>query len=310
MTGSSIHSITQAINQKTQGGQSLLTLQIGSGTWEDDRLMIGARSISFEGSGINETLLMNKITSKIWLACVIGGRLNIRNIGLRQSSASESYGGMLVLRGDGTIELTQVVIRQHEQSLKQSSSTIYASAGDIFITDCSFERASFINRLSPPSFTAAIYCEDKFGLLSINNSIFTQQYSSLIDPPTDEQIRQQDYIEYGGGCIVMQNAQILKLQKCNFTQNQGWRTGVINVQKMMNNWKFHQTGTNASSTYFSITNCNFNDNNALKDNIIQSTSLKRNIGRDIILDHIYTKNEIVYSVQQCSSSSPVPKIGS
>ncbi|KAA6385736.1 MAG: hypothetical protein EZS28_018737, partial [Streblomastix strix] len=309
-TGASIHSITQAISQKTQGGQSLLTLQIGSGTWEDDGLMIGARSISLQGAGVNDTLLMNKITSKIWLACVIGGKLNITKIGLRQASTSGSYGGMLVLRGEGAIELKQLVIRQREQSLKQSSSSIYATAGDIIITDSIFERAQFINRLSPPQYAASIYCEDKFGLLSITNSSFTLSNTSLADPPTEEQIRQQELIEYGGGCIVIQNAQSLKLLNCNFTLNQGWRTGVLNVQKMRNNWKFQQTGINASQTYFSITNCNFNDNDALKDSIIQSTSLKRNIGRDIILDHIYIKNEIVFSIQQCSSSSPVPKIGS
>ncbi|KAA6368194.1 MAG: hypothetical protein EZS28_036279 [Streblomastix strix] len=199
--GSIFHSISQAINQKTQGGQSLLTLFIGQGSWEDDGLMIGARSISFEGSGVNDTLLMNKITSKIWLACVIGGKLYIRKIGLRQASTSGSYGGMLVLRGDGAIELTQVVIRQREQSLRQSSNSIFASAGRIIVNDCIFERAQFINRLSPPQYAAAIYCEDKFGSLTVNNSNFTQQYKSLADPPTADEIRQQEQIEYGGGCI-------------------------------------------------------------------------------------------------------------
>ncbi|KAA6356634.1 MAG: hypothetical protein EZS28_047839 [Streblomastix strix] len=164
-------------------------------TWEDDVLMIGARSISFEGASVNETILMNKITSRIWLACVIGGILYIRNIGLRQTSSPGSYDVILVLRGDGTIELAQVVIRQREQSLKQSST----------------------------------------------------------DPPTDEQIRQQDYIEYGGGCIVIQNAQILKLQKCNFTQNQGWRTEVINVQKLKNNWNFQ--GSKLDDYYLTLKGC-------------------------------------------------------
>ncbi|KAA6373435.1 MAG: hypothetical protein EZS28_031038 [Streblomastix strix] len=132
---SPLHSITQAINQKTQGGQSLLTLQIGSGTWEDDGLMIGARSISLQGSGVNDTLLMNKITTRIWLACVIGGKLSIQNAGLRQASSSEYYGGMLILRGNGNIELTNVVFKQREQIINQSSSTIYASGG-IIIKNC------------------------------------------------------------------------------------------------------------------------------------------------------------------------------
>lgn len=57
---------------------------------------------------------MNKVTNRIWLACIIGGRLNIRNIGLQQASSSEYYGGMLVLRGDGIIDLSNVVIRQRE----------------------------------------------------------------------------------------------------------------------------------------------------------------------------------------------------
>ncbi|KAA6399856.1 MAG: hypothetical protein EZS28_004611, partial [Streblomastix strix] len=111
----------QVISQKTQRGQSFLILSIVQGTWKDNGLMIGARSISFEGASVNETILTNKITYKIWLACVIGGILYIRNIVLRQTSSPGSYDVILVLRGDGTIELAQVVIRQREQSLKQSS---------------------------------------------------------------------------------------------------------------------------------------------------------------------------------------------
>ncbi|KAA6394241.1 MAG: hypothetical protein EZS28_010232 [Streblomastix strix] len=302
--------IRQAINQKTQGGQSLLTLQIGSGTWEDDGLMIGARSISLEGIDINQTILMNKITSRIWLACIIGGKLTIRNAGLRQASAPESYSGMLTLLGGGQIELTSVVIKQREISLKQSSNTLYASAGDIIITDCIFERATFINRLSPPTNAATIYCEDKFGSLSINNSNFTQQYTSLSDPPTSDILKLQNNAEYGGGCIVIQNAQSLKFIESNFTQNQGWRTGVINVQKMRNNWYFQANESSAITSYVQISKCNFVNNNALKDNIIQPISLKHDIGNDIILDHIYTKNETIRSITQCSSSSQEPKIGS
>ncbi|KAA6359978.1 MAG: hypothetical protein EZS28_044495, partial [Streblomastix strix] len=113
-TGSLYSSIIQAINQKTQGGQSLLALQIGSGTWEDDGLMIGARSISLQGAGVNETILMNKITTRIWLACIIGGNFAIQNAQLRQASANLFYGGLLLLRGDGIIDLTNVVIKQRE----------------------------------------------------------------------------------------------------------------------------------------------------------------------------------------------------
>ncbi|KAA6370714.1 MAG: hypothetical protein EZS28_033759 [Streblomastix strix] len=104
-----LQSIKYAIYQKVQGRQSLLTLLIGQGTWEDDRLMIKARTISFDDVSVNKTLLVNKITSKTWLACVIGGILNIRNIGLRQASAPESFDGILPLRGDGTIELKQFI---------------------------------------------------------------------------------------------------------------------------------------------------------------------------------------------------------
>ncbi|KAA6386817.1 MAG: hypothetical protein EZS28_017655 [Streblomastix strix] len=94
---------------------------------------------------------------------------------------------------------------------------------------------------------------DSDNFVSVTNSNFTQQYTSLTDPPTDEQIRQQDYIEYGGGCIVIYNAQRLKLQKCNFTQNQGWRTEVINVQKMRNNWNFQ--GSKLDDYYLTLKGC-------------------------------------------------------
>jgi hypothetical protein len=32
-----------------------------------------------EGAGVNETILMNKITTRIWLFCIIGGKLAIQN---------------------------------------------------------------------------------------------------------------------------------------------------------------------------------------------------------------------------------------
>ncbi|KAA6401930.1 MAG: hypothetical protein EZS28_002545 [Streblomastix strix] len=302
--------LSQAINQKTQGGQSLLTLSIGQGTWEDDGLNIGARSISIEGAGANDTVLMNQISNRVWLACVIGGKLYIVKIGLRQASASESYGGMLTLLGGGQIELTSVAIKQRDLQLNQTSSTIYASAGSIIITESSFERVSFTNTLSPPVYAATIYCEDKFGSLSITNSNFTQKYTSLVDPPTSDSLKLQNNVEYGGGCIVIQNAQVLRLVECNFTQNNGWRTGVINIQKMRNNWLFQENEQSTITSYIQISHCNFINNNCLKDTAIQSISLKRNIGHDIILDHIYTKNETIRNITQSSSSSQVPKIGS
>ncbi|KAA6379422.1 MAG: hypothetical protein EZS28_025052, partial [Streblomastix strix] len=274
-TGTSIHSIIEAINGKTQGGQSLLTLLIGSGTWEDDGLMIGARSISMEGQDVNQTTLMNKVTNRIWLACIIGGRLNIRNIGLQQASSSEYYGGMLVLRGDGIIDLSNVVIRQREQTQNQTSNTIYASAGNIIITDCIFEKASYRNEFLQTIYSASIYCEDKFGSLTITHSTFSQQITSFIVPPTVDELRHLSNVEYGGGAIVIQNAQVIKLVECNFTQNQGWLTGAINIQNITKSWASSES---SSSPQLSFVNCNFDNNVAVKDRSIQIISFKYFIG--------------------------------
>ncbi|KAA6370275.1 MAG: hypothetical protein EZS28_034198, partial [Streblomastix strix] len=233
-----------------------------------------------------------------------------RNSGLRQASAQEYYGGMLILRGDGTIELSTVVIRQREQSLNQSSNTIYTTSGDINITNCSFERAQFRNDYLSSIRSASIYCEDKFGSLSVVQTNISQQYTSFINPPTDDDLRLQNNIEYGSGCIVILNAQNLKLQECSFIQNQGWRTGVVNIQQMSKNWISPEIDPDSNSPKLSIKQCKFEDNYAIKERTIQDITLKRYNGNDIILDHQYTKNSIMQSFNSSSSSSPVPKVGS
>ncbi|KAA6392487.1 MAG: hypothetical protein EZS28_011986 [Streblomastix strix] len=303
-------SLSQAINQKTQGGQSILTLQIGQGTCEDDGLNIGARSISFEGAGINETILMNKITSRIWLAFIVGGRLNIKNVGLRQSSSSEYYGGMLVLRGDGTIDLINVNFKQREYLLKQSTNTIYATAGDIIIADSIFEKASFINYYNSTSHISCILCEDKFESFTITNSSISQQYTSFVESPTADEILYQNEDEFGCGAFVFMNVQQLKFIQCNFTQNQGWRTGSINIHQMSKKWTKSENELNSSTQSLTLNQCNFDNNSAVMDQKILNSSLKKKIGNDIILDHEYTKQEIVQSFSQTNSSSSVPKIGS
>ncbi|KAA6362892.1 MAG: hypothetical protein EZS28_041581 [Streblomastix strix] len=247
-----LHSITQAINQKTQGGQTLLTLQIGSGTWEDDGLMIGARSISLQGSGVNDTLLMNKITTRIWFACIIGGRLSIQNVGLRQASSSEYYGGMLILRGNGMIEITNVYFRQREQIINQSSSSIYATAGDVIITNCSFERATFINRYDTDIHSATIFCDDSFRLLQITQTNISQQFTSFVAPPTSDIIQNKQMYDYKCGAIAVLNAQQLKFEQCNFNQNQGWKVGAINIQQMNNNFVQSEIGSDPTTPQLSI----------------------------------------------------------
>ncbi|KAA6378276.1 MAG: hypothetical protein EZS28_026197, partial [Streblomastix strix] len=303
-------SLSQAINQKTQGGQSILILSIGQGTWEDDGLMIGARSISFQGAGINETILMNRITSRIWLAFIIGGRLNIKNIELRQASTPLSYGGMLILRGDGTIEITNVNIKQREYLLKQSTNTIYATAGDIIITDTTFERATFRNYYYSASHTSCIYCEDKFESFTVTNSSISQIYTSFVDSPTAVEIFYQKEDEYGCGAFVFMNVQQLKFIQCNFTKNQGWRTSSINIHQMSKKWTKSESEQNSSSQSLTIKQCNFDSNTAIMDQRILNSSMKRKIGHDLVLDHTYTKQEIVQSFSQTNSSSSVPKIGS
>jgi hypothetical protein len=45
---------------------------------------------------------------------------------------------MLVIRGDGIIELTNILFKQRDILFNQTSSTIYASAGDLLLTNCTF----------------------------------------------------------------------------------------------------------------------------------------------------------------------------
>ncbi|KAA6357966.1 MAG: hypothetical protein EZS28_046507, partial [Streblomastix strix] len=155
-----------------------------------------------------------------------------------------------------------------------------------------------------------IYCEDKFGSLSITQTNISQQLTSFINPPTVEQIRDQNNIEYGGGAIVIQNAQRLKFEECYFIQNQGWRTGVINIQQMSKNWISLDNQQEFISDTFEIRRCVFESNFANKDKSISQISYKTDIGNDIIFDYEYSKTDILSNIIQTNSSSIIPKTGS
>ncbi|KAA6369097.1 MAG: hypothetical protein EZS28_035376, partial [Streblomastix strix] len=223
---------------------------------------------------------------------------------------SEYYGGMLILRGNGNIELTNVYFRQREQIINQSSSSIYATAGDVIITNCSFERATFINRYDSDIHAATIYCDDSFRLLQITQTNISQQFTSFVVPPTSDIIQNKQMYDYRCGAIVVLNAQQLKFEQCNFNQNQGWKVGAINIQQMNQNFVQSETGSDPTTHQLSFKQCYFNDNKAVEYTTIQELNLKMDIGNDIILDHIYTKNEIEQSIESSNSSSAVPKIGS
>ncbi|KAA6370959.1 MAG: hypothetical protein EZS28_033514, partial [Streblomastix strix] len=138
----------------------------------------------------------------------------------------------------------------------------------------------------------------------------SQQYTSFVDPPTANVLRLQKDVEFGSGAIVILNASRLKFEECQFSQNQGWKAGSINIQQMNKNWISSEIGSDQTFPMLSIKQCYFNDNKAVKYSTIQELNLNGDIGNDMIIDYIYTKNEIVQSINSSNSSSAVPKIGS
>jgi hypothetical protein len=84
---------------------------------------------------------------------------------------------------------------------------------------------------------------------------------------------------YSCGTIVISSATSVKITNTNFTQNEGWRTGGIAVE-------------NLNGGVLNLNNCQFSRNKAIKGDHLELSYDVYDIGNDIIVDHLFKRNNI------------------
>ncbi|KAA6379794.1 MAG: hypothetical protein EZS28_024679, partial [Streblomastix strix] len=290
-------SVTKAISASFSGANKPLVVNVGTGTFNDHQLNVGARGIQIVGKGaVNTTMINSRGTEpKTWLASVVSGELGIESMSLHQSfSSGVSYGGLLVIRGDGQITLNALTISQLETQQHQASNEILATGGNIQVINSSFDAVTYDNRLGSTVYAAGIRMQNSAGNLVIDSSVFASQHTSVINAQVDQNPIVPD--PYHGGVIVLISSINAKITNTIFQQNDGWRTGGIFCQEI-------------ESGILALSNCSFLKNVAVKARYT-NVDYKVDVGSDVILDHLYKRNNIIENILISTSTSSFPKVGS
>ncbi|KAA6386005.1 MAG: hypothetical protein EZS28_018468, partial [Streblomastix strix] len=286
------------------GTQNPLIVNVRQGKWDVINFFIGAVSCQIYGSGYDKTSFENSAAESRHLLSVVGGQVLLSSIELLQASTETNYGGLLVLRGDGLLSLYNISFSQTDVWQAQLSSTIFATAGDVQIENCIFNECEFDNSVERRKKSATVYCADKTGKVNITSSSFDTIKTFGYDSPitqsmrTDKpQIYGDGVVEYEGAAIYIDEAQQFICINTNLTRCDGWRVGGINLHKL-------------AFSNMSLINCTFTKNKAMEGEKIQDFVSKMLIGNDLILDYKFLREDAINSIQDCSSISQFPLIGS
>ncbi|KAA6401816.1 MAG: hypothetical protein EZS28_002652, partial [Streblomastix strix] len=288
---SAYETVSRSFKDQFYGSDNPVIVDIGIGTFNDDKLNVGSRGIKIIGKGIGITTMINlkdNSNSKAWLVSTVGGLLDIENMTVKQvSSIIVSYGGMIIIRGDGLIILDQISIEQLDLQQKQISNEILCTSGSVKIMNCIFGSVNYGNTDQFMNYATGIKMQNTAENLDINNTLFTQQISTISFTDANNAIVRQNYLS---GCIVINHAENVRISYSNFSQNEGWRTGCIQ-------------SIDIRTSVLYLQNCKFERNKATAVN-------EQDIGNDIILDHQFKRNNIADNFLNSQSTSAFPKIGS
>ncbi|KAA6372276.1 MAG: hypothetical protein EZS28_032197 [Streblomastix strix] len=151
--------------------------------------------------------------------------------------------------------------------------------------------------------SASLYTKDKTGIITITNSSYSIITTVGSDSPITQVMRTtnpllyKDAVDFDGGTIFIEEAEQFTLTLSNITNNQGWRTGGINIRKL-------------AVPKIIINGCLFDRNVAKQNLVITDIFSKMQIGNDIILDHKYLRDDIATGITNTQSTSKTPLIGS
>ncbi|KAA6382136.1 MAG: hypothetical protein EZS28_022337 [Streblomastix strix] len=286
-----------------QGFPSQLTINVGVGIFQVINNYIGGRDIKIIGKSITESQLqsINTIISPAFT--VIGGNLNVQQFTIKQASSPQQYGGLIVIRGDGLIQIDYIMFQQLDQWIDQRSSVIYSTAGDVSVSNSQFEQCVYKNDVQMKMKQASIHTIDKSGIITITNSSFSQITTVGSDSPITQVMRTtnpllyKDAVDFDGGTIFIEEAEQFTITLSNISNNQGWRTGGINIRKL-------------SVPKVTVNGCIFERNIAKQNLVITDITHKMQLGNDIILDHKFQGNDIATGITNSTANSQYPHIGS
>ncbi|KAA6374226.1 MAG: hypothetical protein EZS28_030247, partial [Streblomastix strix] len=282
---------------------SQLAINVGVGIFQVINNYIGGRDIKIIGKSIAESQLqsINSIISPAFT--VIGGNLNVQQFTIKQASSQQQYGGLIVIRGDGLIQIDYVMFQQLDQWIDQRSSVIYSTAGDVSVSNSQFEQCVYKNDVQMKMKSASIHTKDKSGIITITNTSYSIITTVGSDSPITQLMRTtnpllyKDAVDFDGGAIFIEEAEQLTITLSNITNNQGWRTGGINIRKL-------------AVPKIIINGCLFDRNVAKQNLVITDIFSKMQIGNDIILDHKYLRDDIATGITNTQSTSKPPLVGS
>ncbi|KAA6402753.1 MAG: hypothetical protein EZS28_001721 [Streblomastix strix] len=296
-------SLRHAIRSNCTGNNNAITVIIEPGEFDVSEFFIGARAINLIGCGQSLTHCVNDGNSQNSIIVVTGGTLYISLMELKMRSSSISYDGFIILRGDGKIQLHNITFTQTDPQIPQGTSIILAKAGNLTINSTIFTRVSFDNSVGKSEKSAVIWITNNVELLFINNTLFTDIVTYGSDSPITEAMillypaQYYGMKEHEGGVIYIEKLTEFICLISNFTHLEGWRTGGINIRKL-------------AVPLVNITGCIFDKNVAQQGEKLQDFLQKQTIGYDLVIDHVFKRQDISSGIVNSQSNSQFPQIGS
>ncbi|KAA6381461.1 MAG: hypothetical protein EZS28_023012, partial [Streblomastix strix] len=291
--------VTKAISGHYYGSAQPLVVNVGPGTFSDNKLNAGARGIKIIGRGIDSTTMINMkegSEQNAWLTSTVGGLIDIEQMTLKEIAGTVSFGGIACIRGDGLALFDTISFQQQDVEQMQSNNYILCTGGSVKILNSVFGVTNYANTDISSMYGAAIRmhntaCDN----LEIDNTLFTMQHTAVVFTIQGSPVLGQDY--YAGGAVIIAHAKNVRITNTNFTQSYGWRTGGIGCQDI-------------DTQVLYLQNCNFQGNKATKGDRYTLVNDKFDIGNDIVLDHYFKRNNVTENFFTSQSTSNSPKVGS